>query len=244
LKHKEKFMMDGKQVTGEGLSAASITLGVVAITLAVFVVGLLPALVGLGFGIACLLRSRLCRSMAWWGIVLSVIGLLLSGFVGWQYCMKVISIKDRAQSRSGSAFEKVIGTEAPELTVTTLDGETMSLSSLRGKRVVLDFWATWCPPCRKEIPHFIRLRSETSSDELIIIGLSSEDAETIQQFAAENGINYPLSAGRSDLPAPYSQVRSIPTTFFIDENGCITDVAVGYHDFESLRAKALGSESE
>ena len=235
-------MADEKQVTGEGLSAASVALGIVAITLSIFVVGLLPALAGLGFGIACLIRSRLCRGMAWWGIVLSVIGLLLSGWIGWHYGMKMISIKAGAQFRSGAAFEKVIGTEAPELSIATLDGETVNLNSLRGKRVVLDFWATWCPPCRKEIPHFVRLRRETSFDELIIIGLSSEDAETVRQFAEENGINYPLSAGRADLPEPFSAVRSIPTTFFIDEDGIITDVAVGCHDYKSLHAKALGSD--
>lgn len=144
---------------------------------------------------------------------------------------------------SPDEFDKWVGAEAPGFTVTDLDGNRITLSKLKGRRVVLDFWATWCPPCRKEIPHFIGLRRMTIEEELMIIGISSESPAKIRSFAAKQGINYPLVSTR-DLPSPYSDITAIPTTFFIDQNGVIQDVLVGYHSLEDLRLHALGPDYE
>ena len=140
---------------------------------------------------------------------------------------------------------KYIGTAAPDITLTDLDGNKIILSELKGKRIVLDFWATWCPPCKKEIPHFIELRKTTNSKELVIIGISNESAEKIKTFAEKHNINYPLVSTQDDkLPEPYNKITSIPTTFFIDRQGVIGNVLVGYHSFEELKDNALGDKEK
>jgi thiol-disulfide isomerase/thioredoxin len=103
--------------------------------------------------------------------------------------------------------------------------------------VVLDFWATWCPPCVREIPHFIRLHNETSRDDLIIVGISSEADSKLKPFVKKYGVSYPI-ASANDLPSPYSDVRAIPTTFFIDRQGVIQSVLVGYHELKELKTRA------
>lgn len=132
---------------------------------------------------------------------------------------------------------------APELTVEDINGNTISLSQLKGKRVILDFWATWCPPCRMEIPHFIKLADKYGSDDLVIIGISHEDKETISNFASKNGINYTLAVGDYNMAPPYSEITAIPTTFFIDREGIIRYILEGYHSFKKLesRTKAINT---
>jgi len=135
-------------------------------------------------------------------------------------------------------YQKWIGKETPDVVLRDLEGKSLALSDLRGRRLVLDFWATWCPPCRKEIPHFVKLSDTYDASELVIIGISSEDEATIRSFREKWAINYPLASARN-LPSPYGDVRSIPTTFFIDRKGVIRDVLVGYHSFQRLNARVI-----
>lgn len=128
------------------------------------------------------------------------------------------------------------GQKAPDFTVTTLDGVTLQLSALKGKRVVVDLWATWCGPCRMEIPHFERISKESA--DVVVIGVSNEDEQTLRPFVESMGITYHIAS--ANLPAPYGTVSAIPTTFFIDREGNIDNVAVGYHDYPQLRRYALG----
>jgi thiol-disulfide isomerase/thioredoxin len=115
------------------------------------------------------------------------------------------------------------------------------LSELKGKRVVVDFWATWCPPCVKEIPHYIQLYGETSRDDLAIVGISDEAPGVLADFVKKKGINYPIARG-TNLPPPFDKIASIPTTFFIDRHGVIQTVAVGYHDYAALKSDALAAD--
>jgi peroxiredoxin len=144
---------------------------------------------------------------------------------------------------SSASVTKYQGIVAPDFTVTTLDGQKIALSELKDKRIVLDFWATWCPPCRKEIPHFIQLTKDISSNDLRIVGISHEDVKTLEKFAQKEGINYPIASAKG-LPAPYSDVRVIPTTFFIDRHGIIQTVVVGYHDLATLKSYAMQKDYE
>ena len=112
----------------------------------------------------------------------------------------------------------------------TLDGRTTSLAEYSGKVIILDFWATWCPPCRREIPGYIRLYQRYRDRGLVIIGATYESGSVsdIQQFAMGIGINYPLVLGTRSLMQAYGGVRAFPTTFVIDRKGKVQRRYEGY----------------
>jgi cytochrome c biogenesis protein CcmG/thiol:disulfide interchange protein DsbE len=122
---------------------------------------------------------------------------------------------------------------APDFNLKTLDGKTLQLSALKGKVVLLDFWATWCPPCKAEIPHFKELYDQYRGKGLEIIGVALDEGgeKDVAPFAQQNQINYPLAAaGAQQLAQAYGGVRGIPTTFLIDKQGKIAKKYVGYQD--------------
>jgi peroxiredoxin len=143
--------------------------------------------------------------------------------------------------RGGGEFRGWYGKPVPDIQVKTLDGKTIRLADLKGRRVVVDIWATWCPPCREEIPHFNQLAADIGEDKLVIIGISNEDESTVREFVKTTPIKYNVAC-TSDLPAPFSEVTGIPTTFFIDRNGIIDNVAVAYRDLGVLRQSATASD--
>jgi len=142
------------------------------------------------------------------------------------------------ENRSGwdVAFEGNWGDLATDFSYTDIHGKTARLTDHRGKNVLLIFWATWCPPCRAEIPHLVRLRKETPAEELEIIAFSGEAEGTVAPFAKDKGLNYTVVAEASGLPAPFGQVRSIPTAFFIDPEGRIKLATVGVVPEETAKA--------
>lgn len=133
------------------------------------------------------------------------------------------------------------GVLAPDFSVTDLDGRTIHMADLKGKRVVLNFWATWCPPCVAEIPGFIKLRSATSPTNVVIIGISTDDLDTQKAFAQRQGINYPLSL-MGNVPSPYQDVDAIPVTMVIDRRGIIQHVLYGPQEFTDLKKYAMESD--
>lgn len=125
------------------------------------------------------------------------------------------------------------GVRAPDFTVTNLDGQAIRLADLKGKRVIINFWATWCVPCQAEIPNFTRLRAETSATNVVILGLSTDDAATQRTFAQRNGVNYPLAI-LQNVPSPYSDMVKIPVTLVIDRNGVIQHAVLGPRELKAL----------
>jgi peroxiredoxin len=228
-----------------GLPVASLILGIISVAYSLFVIGAILALIGFVLGLVHLKRRHIFRSLAVWGISLSTIGFLGSVFFGYVYYQQYKQVRAILESTGEEApsLDNWEGVRAPELTVATIDGTNVRLKDLQGKRVVLDFWATWCPPCVREIPHFIRLVGQTSRDDLIVVGISSEDKDVLQKFVEDKGINYPIASG-SNLSSPYGDIRSVPTTFFIDRKGVIQNVFVGYHDYDMLRSAALAKDYE
>jgi thiol-disulfide isomerase/thioredoxin len=120
-----------------------------------------------------------------------------------------------------------------------LDQETVSLSDFDGKLVIVDFWGTWCPPCRKEIPYFVKLQ-EKYADDLAIVGITYENGEgeevvaNVRSFAEEQGINYPLVMGDTETREQVPEFRGYPTTLFLDRAGKVRLMIVGLHPYEKL----------
>lgn len=111
--------------------------------------------------------------------------------------------------------------EAPEWTLTRLDGSQLSSADLAGKIVVIDFWATWCPPCRAEIPGYIAMQDEMRDDDVVIVGVSLDEGgpSIVRKFADEWEMNYELVMGDEQVVGAFGGVRAIPTTFLIDRDG-------------------------
>jgi thiol-disulfide isomerase/thioredoxin len=226
-----------------GLAIASLVLGIGACMLSLFVAGALFGLVGLVLGLIHIIQKRGPNGMAWWGFGLSIFGILASIAAGVFFYYQVYAPMKGLSTASLNTFDQWVGAEAPDIAVTTLDGKSIVLSQLRGKRVVLDFWATWCGPCVMEMPHLERLHNEISSEDLVILGISNEDEPTVRAFVAQKGVRYPIASARS-LPSPYRDIRSIPTKFFIDRNGIVQSVMVGSLNFDQLKGKALTADFE
>lgn len=142
------------------------------------------------------------------------------------------------------------GKPAPDFELKDLDGNTVHLSDLRGKAVVLNFWATWCPPCRTEIPWFIELQEKYRSQGLQIVGVSMDESgkNAVVPFAREVGINYKLLIGDSQVSEMYGGVYSLPTTFYIGRDGKVFEYVPGlishYEVEQNIKAALATSKKQ
>lgn len=119
---------------------------------------------------------------------------------------------------------------APDFTLGTIDGEELALSEFKGKVIILNFFATWCPPCRRKIPGFIELYNRYRDQGLEIIGVSVDrDKGALISFVRNQKINYSIVlAGKSKITEDYGGIRGIPTTFIIDQELKIRSKHIGY----------------
>ncbi len=141
-----------------------------------------------------------------------------------------------AARRNGPSFAPrlALASPAPDFTLQSLDGKTMRLSDFRGKAVLLNFWATWCGPCKIEMPWFVELQNQYAAQGFQIVGVAMDDAskEDISKFAKDMGVNYPILIGKESVGDEYGGVPALPETFLIGRDGKIVDKILG------LRGKA------
>src|SRR5438046_1375794 len=155
----------------------------------------------------------------------------------------------RMARRSGvSAAPRITqATVAPDFSLESLDGKNMSLSDLRGKAVLLHFWATWCGPCKIETPWLVELQKEYGSQGLQVVGIAMDDSgkDDIEKFAKDMGVNYPVLLGKEAVGDAYGGVPALPESFFIGRNGKIVERIVGLKgrgEIEDAIKKALNTE--
>lgn len=122
------------------------------------------------------------------------------------------------------------GFAAPEVELESLDGGRVRLSDLRGQVVVLNVWASWCPPCRAEMPALQALHEQRGGDGVVVLGVNStiQDSEqAVRDFSSEYALTFPIGLDRDGQATRLYQVRALPSTFFIDRQGIIRRVVVG-----------------
>ena len=136
-----------------------------------------------------------------------------------------------------ASVEAAKGKPAPDFTLTDLKGNPVKLSDLRGKAVVLNFWATWCPPCKEEIPWFVQMQKQYGPQGLQVVGVSMDDdgdQQAVAKFASENGVNYPVLIGKEAVARLYGGIEYLPTTFYIDRNGVVRERVFGQPERQEI----------
>jgi thiol-disulfide isomerase/thioredoxin len=124
---------------------------------------------------------------------------------------------------------------APDFSLEALNGQPLSLAAFKGKVVLLDFWATWCVPCRSEIPHFVEFQEKYGPQGLQVVGISMDDGpKPVRQFYSEMKMNYPVAIGTEGVAQAYGGVLGLPITFLIDRDGRIYKKHIGEVDMSVL----------
>lgn len=136
---------------------------------------------------------------------------------------------------------------APEFALKDADGKTVRLEEYKGKVVLLDFFATWCGPCKIETPWLVELQKEYGSQGLQVVGIAMDDSgkDDIEKFAKDMGVNYPVLLGKEAVGDAYGGVPALPESFFIGRNGKIVERIIGLKgrgEIEDAIKKALNTE--
>lgn len=135
--------------------------------------------------------------------------------------------------------ESLVGSRAPEFVLRDMDGKYVSITALRGKLVVLNFWATWCPPCRKELPGLDRLYGDYLGQGLVVVAVSTDSTERgIRKFLAENPFRLRVVHDRDGKISQLYGVFSLPTTFIIDRRGIVISHIIGEQDWSSSQIRS------
>ena len=163
---------------------------------------------------------------------------------------------DAAGDASIAQPQPMKGKPAPAFTLQDLSGKRVSLADYKGKAVLLNFWATWCGPCKVEIPWLIKLRDQYKSQGFEVLGIESDSYDLsdpkelatykagVVKAATSFGIDYPILLGGDSISEPYGGLDGLPNSFYVDRNGVVTAQIVGLADRDEIEAnikKALAS---
>ncbi len=176
-------------------------------------------------------------------VVVAITALLFSG----KFLRRQDQDSTHASQQTTSIRAPKKGDMAPDFTLKVLGekGKTLQLSSLKGKGVIVNFWATWCEPCKIELPWLVELQKKYGPEGLQIIGVADDESgeKSISAFAQKMGINYPILLGTDQVADQYGGLDGLPTSFFIDRSGKVVDVLIGIDSESRLEdsiKKSLG----
>ncbi|WLR52566.1 TlpA disulfide reductase family protein [Bacillus tianshenii] len=144
---------------------------------------------------------------------------------------------DNAETEIQGELKK--GAVAPNFTLTTLEGEQMTLQDLKGKKVMVNFWASWCPPCRAEMPEMQEFHENYADKDVVILAVNATQTEKneadVKQFVEEFGLTFPvLMDGNGKVNTDLYNVVSLPTTYFIDSNGKLQNQMIGAMSYDQM----------
>lgn len=177
-------------------------------------------------------------------VIIVVVVAIAAMLIGGQYLAR----KGERGGSVASAQAPKPGTMAPDFTLQSLDGKTVRLSDFRGKAVLLNFWATWCQPCKLEMPWFVELQKQYGPQGLAVVGVAMDDTgkDNVAKFAKEMGVNYPVLLGKESVADEYGGLEYLPTSFYLDREGKVVERVFGLRsrsDIEDWIKEALGKGS-
>lgn len=175
-----------------------------------------------------------------WTMRLVVMGLVMLGLLAAALLVGVVTLLMNSRSAATPQVEAqglTVGEAAPDFAARTLDGEVIRLSELRGRAVWLNFWASWCTPCRAEMPELVTVGREARQQGVILVAISTgESDETARDYLKRSGHTaLPAALDADGRVATLYQVRNLPTHVFIDAEGTVREVRLGSMDGEDMR---------
>lgn len=172
------------------------------------------------------IKQPFFKTFWFWGALIGIV--LVTGGI-WINYSRLIQLQQDSIPQGEAIALPVAGHPAPDFTLKTLEGDALTLSEFRGKPVVINFWATWCGPCRQEFPDFQDAATD-NADRLVVIGVnntSTDQKENVGEFITEMGVTFPIVLDETGDVAKTYQIFGLPTTIFIDENGVVLEVFTG-----------------
>lgn len=167
-------------------------------------------------------------------VIIGAVVIFLVGAVGGNYLVKML----RQPPEPSAETRSLIGSKLPDYSLLGLDGVRESGAQWLGKVQLINFWATWCPPCKREIPALIELQNDYANQNLQVIGIALDNVEAVREYVQEIGINYPILVGDDDAIEVAKQLGNdmgvLPYTVITDQAGNIRFIRYGEVDRETV----------
>lgn len=153
------------------------------------------------------------------------------------FCLIIAALISGCMPRTRNKIDTIVNAQAKDFSLLSIENKTVTLADFKDKIVILNFWATWCPPCQKEIPDFISFYEKYRDKGVAIVGIAidEEGVNVVKPFAEKHKMNYPVLIGNENIIADYGAMVSVPTSFLIDKSGKVYKKYSGYHSIDDYQ---------